>query len=340
MVRTPHRVRCPRELSPSMSATSCPYCKGSISADLIRFGGTCPHCMLEVHGEEAATDPGAELRKKQEAEQQQQQAVARKKSRNTSLAVVLLLVAGIGGVGYAWYKKQNETAAVLNFEEYYQVDLESLPGAQVPDPTAQAAVGGPVPTGKQGGARPSQSRTPAGPSRPGILSSDEPIVTGTTVAAADTTSAVGGLKRASSADALPADAMPLPTMGTVTTSSGTPKIGSGSAVTVSRPGMDEVLTDEQAIYEMTKRLLTAYSPQLQGCYNNRLKQNENLKGVWKVEFVIAKDGTTKGVSVSALNTADAELESCMTRNVSGWRFQRVAKDQPVAKTYRFGASGF
>jgi len=159
VVRAPHRFRSAGELSPSMSATSCPYCKGAISADLVRFGGTCPHCMLEVHGEEAATDPGAELRRKQEAEQRQQSQAAQKKSRNTTLAVFLLLVSGFGGVGYAWHQKQNETAAVLNFEEYYQVDLDSLPGAQpvVEAPIARADV--PVAAGtsaKQGGARPAQ----------------------------------------------------------------------------------------------------------------------------------------------------------------------------------------
>ena len=35
-------------------------------ADLLVFGGACPHCLIDIPGEEAPTDPGEELKKKQE----------------------------------------------------------------------------------------------------------------------------------------------------------------------------------------------------------------------------------------------------------------------------------
>jgi len=41
---------------------SCPFCHGEISAELERFGGTCPHCFAHIPGEDAATDPGEEVK--------------------------------------------------------------------------------------------------------------------------------------------------------------------------------------------------------------------------------------------------------------------------------------
>ena len=36
----------------------CPFCKAEITEDTARFGGHCPSCLIEIPGEEAATDPG------------------------------------------------------------------------------------------------------------------------------------------------------------------------------------------------------------------------------------------------------------------------------------------
>ena len=47
---------------------TCPFCKGGISADVVQFGGNCPHCLLEIPGEEAPTDPGLVARQKAAAE--------------------------------------------------------------------------------------------------------------------------------------------------------------------------------------------------------------------------------------------------------------------------------
>jgi hypothetical protein len=324
-----------------MSATFCPFCKGAVSADVIRFGGNCPHCMLEIPGEEAPTDPGAEVRKRKEEEDRVRAEAERKRSRTTAIAVSLLLVVGIGGVSFAWYRKQNEQAAVLDMEEYYQVDFASLPGQQPApaDGAVAAAPQGAVAAAVKPavGSKSAASRLQA--ARPDVLAADAPIVTGTTASGDGAVAATGGLKRASSGDALPADALPTAVAVGPTSTGGSSRFG-GADISVSRVGMDVVLSDEAAIYEMAKRVINASSAQLQTCYNNRLKQVESLKGGWKVSFVIGKDGMTKDVGVSALNAADTELEQCMTRAVQGWRFQRVSKDQPVTKTYRFGPSGY
>ena len=41
--------------------STCPFCNKEISEELTLYGGYCPHCLIEVPGEEAATDPGVPL---------------------------------------------------------------------------------------------------------------------------------------------------------------------------------------------------------------------------------------------------------------------------------------
>ncbi|MES2644225.1 MAG: protein kinase [Myxococcota bacterium] len=100
------------------------------------------------------------------------------------------------------------------------------------------------------------------------------------------------------------------------------------------------LTDNDEIIAMAKAVINASSPQLQGCYNERLKQVEGLKGAWEVSFTIAKDGATTSVHVSGVNGSDAELEACMARQVTAWQFQPIVKAQPIKKTYRFGGGSW
>ena len=36
----------------------CPFCKVQIDEEILIYGGTCPTCLIEIPGEESATDPG------------------------------------------------------------------------------------------------------------------------------------------------------------------------------------------------------------------------------------------------------------------------------------------
>lgn len=36
----------------------CPFCKAQIDEEILLYGGTCPTCLIEIPGEESATDPG------------------------------------------------------------------------------------------------------------------------------------------------------------------------------------------------------------------------------------------------------------------------------------------
>ncbi|MFZ5475365.1 MAG: AgmX/PglI C-terminal domain-containing protein [Myxococcota bacterium] len=300
------------------ASTICPFCKGAIPADTIRFGGNCPHCLLEIPGEEAPTDPGKIARLRAEAEAQRSR--RSRVRRNAVLAVVLMLMTVAGGAaGYLQWQKQQE-ALVMELDDFYMVPLEQLQTAPKPEAT-------PAPT-TEAKAGPAVKRPPRGSqSNPG--SPATPSSSGPDGAAAQAPAMKGPSSSAPTGDALPAE---LAAKTTVTPGGGFGEVDIG----VSRMGLgDKTLADEAEIFEMAKRVINSTTPQMTSCYNQRLKQVDGLQGAWKLSFVIARDGTTKNVSVSGVNMQDAELESCMSRAVAAWKFQKIAKDQPVNKTYRF-----
>ena len=88
---------------------------------------------------------------------------------------------------------------------------------------------------------------------------------------------------------------------------------------------------------MAGTAIKRYSGQIKSCYETELKGNESLRGSWTLTFTINTDGSTSNAKVKANNVSDSGLEECMKRQVAQWSFQKIAKAQPVGKTYRFGA---
>lgn len=285
----------------------CPYCKGAIAPELARFGGRCPHCMLEVPGEDAPTDPGALLRAKQELEARERAKVAAKKKQQRLLlgavggAVALLLVGVL-----AWRSYEARTYTV---GEYFQFPMEEI--AAAPPVEEPAATAEPVPGSKGSGAKPPKSGSNGA-----------------------VTASTGGVK-AVGATAVASTEAPPPVPSTVGLP-GTITLG-GSTIDVSRP--DLVLSDQDQITEMARMVMSRSAPQLQACYQQRLKQVPDLAGVWDVSFIIQTSGATSDVKVAGTSRKDPELESCMARAVGGWKFTRIARALPVSRPYRFRSAG-
>lgn len=285
----------------------CPYCKGAIAPELARFGGRCPHCMLEVPGEDAPTDPGALLRAKQELEARERAQLAAKKKQQRMLlgaaggAVALLLLAVL-----AWRSYEARTYTVGEYFQFPMEEIAAAPPVEEPTPTPEVSPGG-----KTGGTRPTKPATNGA---------------GTTT--------TGGT-RTVSPTAVASTETPPPAPSTVALP-GTISLG-GSTIDVSRP--DLVLSDQDQITEMARMVMSRSAPQLQACYQQRLKQVPDLAGVWDVSFVIQTSGTTSDVRVAGTGRKDPELESCMARAVGGWKFTRIAKALPVSRPYRFRSAG-
>lgn len=287
----------------------CPFCRGAISLDLAQYGGNCPHCMLEVPGDEAPTDPGAVLRQKQAEERMVAEAAEARKRRVRLgvLAVVLVALAGVVGWQYqAW--RARHTYEVVQYFELPLEDIAAAPAPVAPPPEAVVAASG----GTSGGARPSGGR-PSG----GSSGATAPPSGGTAVAASG----------AGTEDAAPVG---------LAVTTGAVSLGSGGDVPIVKT--DEVLTDEREILEMIKRVVYGSSPQLEACYQQRLKQAPDLAGVWEVSFVVTRSGIPASVGVKPRNRPDGELEACLRNAVSSWRFLKINADKPISRPYRFGST--
>ena len=296
----------------AMTSAVCPFCKGALSQDTLRFGGNCPHCMLEIPGEKAPTDPGLQARLKSEKEAREK--AGRQKRRNLALAFVTVVFLGIAGAGGVWKYQEGQAALVYEMDDYYQVELSEIKGAPIPEPTAPE-----VPAGKNGTKRQSARQNPTG--------------SGTAAPPpADGLADNSGTKR-SKVSGNPGVVAP-PGTGSA---EGNDRIGFGNGgdVAINRPSLDKTLTDDAEVYDMAKKFITSYSPQLQTCYNQRLKQVDGLQGAWKLTFTIGTSGLTKDVEVSGVNVVDPELDECMERSVKAWRFQKIFKETQITKTYRF-----
>jgi hypothetical protein len=273
--------------------------------------------MLEIPGEEAPTDPGLQARQRKEAEDKVRARAQRKKSRFLGAGAVVLI--GMVGVAAVWSYQAQQSALTYEMDDYYVMPLSEL--AVAADPVAPEAA--------------------PSPNTAAAVHSPRAVRTAPTqqVPTFTNTGPEGGIASGpkSASGGLPEDDTRRPSMMPVG-EGGTSSVGAAD-IQVDRFASERVLTDDQEIYDMAKRVINLSSPQLQSCYNQRLKMVEGLKGAWELTFSIATDGSTKGVRASGVNGSDTELESCIVRSVGAWHFQKVTKVWgPIHKTYRFGAS--
>jgi len=236
-----------------------------------------------------------------------------------------LAIAALASVGF-WQYRAQQTVLVYDAEEYYETPLSELASA----PIAPIAPIAPVVAGETAG-------TVAGVTSPapvGSTGSRRQPPTPSVAKVGGGTADVAAMKRGSSSRDGDVAVLPTVTAGAERSSTGLGAVDIG----VTRIGMDRVLSDEQEIYDMVKRVLSANGAQARACYDQRLKQVEGLRGSWDVSFTIAKDGTTKGVRIKAVNAKDVELEGCLERSVKSWKFQKIYEEKPVTKPFRFGGA--
>lgn len=306
---------------------TCPFCKGTVSADIVQFGGNCPHCLLEIPGEEAPTDPGLVARNKLAAEKALKDKAERTKNmRYAALFSLFVCAAGV----MAFVQAQNEKASRTYEmpEDLFMPPLKEAAAPVTPAPGQPAPAGQPAAAGTAPRTKPGLAGVSGGLDAGPDLSALPSTATPAAVA-----SASSGPKRASGDAAGPDVAIAMNTASNVSLS-----IDPAPVLVTAGSGP---LSDEAEIFAMIKQVMGRYNPQVQACYNSRLKQNPELAGAWKLSFSVGKDGTVRGTSVAGVGSAkDGELESCMVKTVAAWKFAPIAYEQPVTKTVRFGSSGY
>ncbi len=294
-------------VSHSVNTVHCPFCKQAISAELAQHGGNCPKCMLEIPGEDAPTDPGAHLRAKQDVERQVA-VVQQRRRRWIGWAIGGVLLVAVGAIALARLKDERD-ALTYNLDDYYVMPLEDI--VAVPAPPAEVPVA-------EGTATAARTSTP-------VMAAPRSVTT---------TPPEGTTTTSPRASASMADAAPPPEIATAGT--GAAALG-GADIGVSR--VDVALSDPAEIKAMIGRVLAGSRPQLNACYQQRLKQVEGLRGTWDLQFTVGANGAATGVTAKGRDRADSELEACMARAVSGWKFSKLVKPVgPVQVPFQFSAS--
>lgn len=293
----------------------CPFCQQPVDESLLRFGGPCPKCFNEIPGDEAATDPGAALRAKEAAVE-----AARRRKRQVVNAVagVLALLALSAGGWWAYQERlRQQQILTLDFDEdFYTLSPEEFAVAAALTPE-------PAPTPGQTG----KTRRPRDPA----ASQGGTSGGGDAVADAEVPDRLAtdpsGAQDPSKAN-----------MGGAT--GGATGGGPGLAIPnigIQRKGV--TLSDPDAITEMIGTTVRRYRPQLQSCYESRLRENPEIQGTWDLSFVVSTSGTPKNIQVEGRTMADEGLEACIQRNVSTWNFSPIVKDQEVAYPLKLRSQG-
>lgn len=275
--------------------------------------------MLEIPGEEAPTDPGLEMRKKQEAI-----AASQARTKKTVGRIVGAVLTGIifvaGGISYLYVQHQLN-ALVYNLDDVYIPPRDMLMGAPPPPEPEQVVVASAQSNGGRT-PRPPAAATPETLPLPNAAPVANAAPRPTTTVKYVPPSGSGGNAEVALSEG------------------GAASVGIGGAdIGVSRVG-DDVLSDNEAIFKMAKAAIAAYGPQIETCAAQRMKQDESFSGAWKLNLTIQKDGTTAKVKAAGVKGGDAELEACMQRAAQSWRFARIAREFPIAKTYSFTSSSF
>ncbi len=310
----------------------CPFCGGSVESDILVNGGVCPHCLIEIPGEETPTDPGEAAQAVQQAEDN-----AARKGRTGPLVGVAVLGLALVGMG-AWtvLGQQQPEPITIEMNEFSFAGLDAHEDLPVEEPEEATAAPGSTPR------RPAAAvRTP----EPSSGDAAEP----SSAAAADPRASVGtggsggAAPRTGSADAQDAvAAMDTPPTGGQVASSGSSQLKDPMSL-FSSPASKGVQAIELCsmgeIDQAVRGVMRVKGPQLGQCYNRALKTNENLRGTWEIAFEIQASGKTSGVSVAGRGVADAAFETCLRTQVERWTFPPVCEakaPQPIQSPFKFG----
>lgn len=296
----------------------CPFCKGQIGENLLRFGGHCPHCLNEIPGEETATDPGAEARARAEAEARA--AAARVQRRNRILSAVLLaLVVSISGAWLALH--ETPKPLVLDDTEVYIAPASAHENAQFEAMAAAEAEKAKATQRRNTNHRSSQT-TQSDPA------SENPGEALASTAGPETAEPAAPVPTLRPDGTINPDALNKSLLG--------PDIRGPSAKGLS--GLE--LSSDDDIKNMVRSFLkTTGKKQLTQCYEARLKQNPGLSGRWNAIFVIEKEGMVKSASAEGLNVKDHDLELCLVQKMETWKFQAINHSVEMQTPLVFQGSG-
>ncbi len=326
---------------------TCPFCKGEIPADLLEVGGRCPRCLIEIPGEDAPTDPGAEAKAAQEAAD----ALAKKPRWGVILGIASLAFAATSGLWVAFAPQEpDELGEIYTGAENYKrvssqflsIDLDSEEDEAAPvEATTNAVAKNPNKKQNTQPSTPSKEK-----SNPGLVGSipDLPEDDGPDIAAVELSTAEGspeaGSNRPSSARGTSGDTaragMGVPNL-TGSGVSGSMDMGVGGGPRDRGAKAQEYCGDQ--IRDVAKALMSQLGKQLKTCADRALKVDDSFQATVKVQIAIEKDGRIAAIDLAPSNPNDTEFLDCLERTISKSKFPRFCEPLDLSKTYSFGSGG-
>ena len=291
----------------------CPFCKGEVREDLLRFGGPCPHCFNTIPGEEAATDPGAKLRAAEAVAEKKKE----RKRNTTNIVVALAVLLSASGVGFYFYNEQRKERELLTIQFDNTFDIFTADPSEWENIYAEVEQVADAGTAAQG-TKAQPRNTGSGVKNP----KPEEFV---------------GPGRLDVQDGATTDLTSRASMG----ASG---LGDGHVTLSSGPGTnlassDIVLKDQAQIERMIKAVMVQNRGQLTSCYEDTLKAKPNFGGVYTLYFTVMPDGSTSKVSVKGDDVNEPGFELCVTNKIKSWKFTKVNVARPIEFPYRLRSSG-
>ncbi len=305
---------------------------------MIVFGGTCPTCFGEIPGEEAATDPGEEVKARQE--EQDKKRLKRRMIFPILLASVVVLGIFTTAVALLMWPEPQMAMLDLDDDQYADLDLDFIVAEE--EPVAEEAKAGTGTAPKNSGGTSTKKKTSSLDALRNMkVGSVGDVSVGD--AAAKGGPDVGGTRGSRSsqgAGEMQEVAVPKSISDPGSLGGGGDLFGGGmGGATISRnQAMGITLTDDNQIIQMVQRVMRAELRKLKACYTQQLKADENLKGDWVLNFTVAASGATKDIDITAKQAANAGLEQCMNGKITRWKFQPIKADLPVKKTVKFKPS--
>lgn len=87
--------------------------------------------------------------------------------------------------------------------------------------------------------------------------------------------------------------------------------------------------------EMIRNVVTKKLGQVQFCYSNGLKNNQNLPEKVVLEWVVAPSGKVQRVDIVKSTIRNAIFETCLKENVIAWQFPSSNDDKYTSYTVRY-----
>lgn len=325
---------------------ACPFCGGQIDEQVVLYGGTCPACFAHIPGEEAATDPGEDVKQAQEAEDRRR---AKRRALVPLLIAAPVLLAIVGVSAWLALRPEPELALLdLDGGEFYTPDLDSLVVAQptAEDPTLADEAGdadadaGKVATTSRAAGDPGRkvalSRKPTDDAQMmrkpklGQGTPDDAELLASLGSGGDIEDVARKVRDGGDIDAPKELTTDLSLKSTSTGMGGAIEVDMG---TVSQSGAP--LSNGMQIARMIQGVMRKQLPRLRSCYESSLRANPDLAGSWVLTFTVETDGSVRQAGAKGLNQSEDLFEECLSKRIRGWHFQRIVKPQPVKKTVDF-----